>query len=266
MNVVHSESVRSNRLRAMGTEVMVVAQGDCVEAAERIVVGVFSAWDATLSHSRPDSELNRLNDRPGRPVGLSRLLFLVLERALAASRATGGRYDPMLEGLPGAWRAIALDPASRSVVLPPGARLDLGGIATGMAVDAAVAALRRAGLAGALVSAGDALGTCGRPPGRPGWPVAVEGQAEAPACLTGGALATSSGPVSAGLRSATVAAPRCAGAKVAAEVAMVLGPFDGAAFLRDRDLAGLLVPLHGPAVPVGDWPGALEEGGPPSRP
>ncbi len=296
--------LRRDRFPAMGTEILVLAPGPSAELASRIVRGLVEAWEATLSRFRPDSELTRLNARPGRPVRVSALLFTALERALAAARETGGLYDPTLghrlaelgydrsfELLPrsaagrpapvepgGAWRAVALDPTSGTVVVPPGAGLDLGGIAKGMAVDAAAAALRRAGVAEALVSAGGDLAVFGRPPGRPGWPVAVEGVGGPPVWVAHGSLATSSvsrrrwrqgdverhhlldprtgEPAASGLRSVSVAAARCARAEVAAKVALILGPVDGTAFLADRGLSGLLVPDEGPPLAVGGWPAA----------
>jgi FAD:protein FMN transferase len=267
------------------------------------VRGLFDAWETTLSRFRPESELSRLNERPGRPVRASTLLLTVLDRALASARDTDGLYDPTLgrrledlgydrsfelipsvaAGSPparepgGAWRAVALDRASGTVVVPPGVRLDLGGIAKGMAVDAAAAALRRAGVTDALVSAGGDLAVVGRPPGRPGWPVAVDGHDGPPVWVARGALATSSvgrrrwrqgdlerhhlldprtgEPAAGGLRSVTVAASRCARAEVAAKAALILGPRGGRAFLAERGLSGLLLPASGPPLVVGTWPG-----------
>jgi thiamine biosynthesis lipoprotein len=40
------------------------------------------------------------------------------------------------------WQLVRLDPVRRTVTLPPGRRLDLGGIAKGWTVDRAAARLR----------------------------------------------------------------------------------------------------------------------------
>jgi thiamine biosynthesis lipoprotein len=48
-------------------------------------------------------------------------------------------------------------------------RLDLGGIAKGYALDAALAVLRERGLSRALVAAGGDIAAGDPPPGRPGW-------------------------------------------------------------------------------------------------
>ncbi|MCL6595108.1 MAG: FAD:protein FMN transferase [Firmicutes bacterium] len=186
------------RREAMGTWVrVVVPQGaDAAPAWE-----VFAEWEAVLSRFRADSELSYLNARAGRPVRVSRLLYTVAERALAAAAATGGLYDPtVLRALEaagydrtfaalearasaapapaprpflGTWRRVRLDPAASTVHLPPGVGLDFGGIAKGMAVDSALGALEERGVRCALVEAGGDLGVRGRPPGLAAWRVAV---------------------------------------------------------------------------------------------
>src|SRR6185437_5996519 len=65
----------------------------------------------------------------------------------------------------GGWRGIVVDRATRRVTLPAGVGLDFGGIAKGMAVDAALARLRGMGVSCALVNAGGDLAVLGLPPG-----------------------------------------------------------------------------------------------------
>src|SRR5207248_6614299 len=139
-------------------------------------------WERRLSRFRPDSELARLNAADGRPVAAGPLLLGVLREALRAAAATDGQYDPCLgrqladagyarsfaeratwdppaassRRAGGAWRDVEVDARGR-VRLPRGAQLDLGGIAKGMAVDAALDLLAAAGIPAALVSAGGDL-------------------------------------------------------------------------------------------------------------
>ena len=61
-------------------------------------------------------------------------------------------------------------------MLPAGAGLDFGGIAKGMAVDAALDQLRARNLTPALVNAGGDLAVAGQPPDQPDWPIAVPGR------------------------------------------------------------------------------------------
>jgi thiamine biosynthesis lipoprotein len=185
---------------AMGTEVAVLAPaGRAGEAAGR-ARRLFEDWERRLSRFRPDSELARLNAHPGRPVPVGELLYRVLEAALRAARATGGVYDPTMahqlarlgydrsfERVPassprrapagpgGGWREVRMDPAARLVTLPPGVGVDLGGIAKGMAVDAAVERLSAAGLGPVMVNAGGDLRVQGRPPGGGDWWIEIDG-------------------------------------------------------------------------------------------
>jgi len=83
---------------------------------------------------------------------------------LAAARAAVG------------WRALALDRARGAARLGLAhMRLDLGGIAKGYALDAALAELARHGIERALVDGGGDLAAGAPPPGADGWRVGVAG-------------------------------------------------------------------------------------------
>lgn len=153
-------------------------------------------WEEHLSRFLPDSELLYLNRNACIPVHVGPLLFNVLETALAAARATNGLYDPTLlsqlldmgydrtfEDMPatqpattgsaipgGAWRLIRVNREMREVTLPPGIGLDFGGIAKGMAVDAAMDHLREIEITTALFNAGGDLAAMGTPPADDHWP------------------------------------------------------------------------------------------------
>jgi thiamine biosynthesis lipoprotein len=170
-----------------------------------------------------------------------------------------------------------LNRATRCVVLPAGARLDFGGIAKGMAVDAALKMLRDAGIVSALVNAGGDLAVLGLPPQNEDWPVSVPLKDDTRMVpLHHGAIATSGiarrrwsqgtelrhhllDPrvglsASSGLWSVTVVAARCEQAEVAAKVAFVLGIEEGSAFLEHHQLPGLLVASDSTWHMVGPWP------------
>ncbi len=289
--------------QAMGTTVMLLLPEEKGQTQARTVRALFMEWEARLSRFQPTSDLSRLNRAAGRPVLVGSLLATVLEAALAAARATGGLYDPTLlpqlldlgydrsfEQLPayrpdrifspqagGGWRQIQFDAATRIVTLPAAVAVDLGGIAKGMAVDAALQVLRDAGVACALINAGGDLGVLGQPPDASGWVIAVEGVAARPlVSLQGGAMATSGRtrrhwkigeqdrhhlidprtgePAQTGLACVTAVAGRCMQAEVAAKVAFLLGHEEGGRFLLTHGLAGLLVDTQGTMTPVGAWP------------
>ncbi len=288
----------------MGTTVTVLLpQARGAEATR--VEQLFATWQAICTRFDPLSELSRLNAARGEPIVVSELLFHVLSTAIQAASATDGLFDPTLlrsleaigydrdfevlaAGAParlaptsavpatGGWRAIRLDAERRTAQLPAGVGMDLGGLAKGMAVDAAIADLAARGVEVTAVDAGGDLSVLGRPPGAEAWPISIEAPGHPRTIsLRSGALATSSIarrrwrqgtlerhhlidprtglPSTAGLYSASIAAPSCAQAEAAAKAAFLLGLVDGSRFLAERGLAGLLLTVDGTAHPVGPW-------------
>jgi thiamine biosynthesis lipoprotein len=287
---------------AMGTVVSLLMPVDRAADGLRAVQAVFAEWEGVLSRFRPESELSYLNQHAGQPTEVGHLLFQVLETALAAAAASDGLYDPTLlrpmawlgydrsfeqmdsaplpaEAAPpaGGWRGVLLDRHRRLVTLPAGVGLDFGGIAKGMAVDAAMARLRLVGIATALVNAGGDLAVAGLPPGADAWPVAVQGFDRAWVIpLSRGAMATSGVarrqwqqgdrqrhhlldprtglPSSSGLWSVSAVAASCGQAEVAAKTAFLLGPQAGRDFLEHGGFAGLLIDDQGHRLVAGAMP------------
>lgn len=292
-----------HRFAAMGTQVAVIIVADVGERARaelalRRVEALFVAHEMALSRFRPDSELMRLNRAAGKPFQASPLLFAVVHAALAAARATGGLFDPTILGgliaagydrsfeqlpatAPGpveappaptfSWRDVRLDPARRTITLPVGCGLDLGGIAKGWTVDQAAALL--AAFRGYAVDAGGDIRVGGLQDNGLTWTVGVE-DPFAPdrdllmLALTGRAVATSTTarrrwevggqlqhhlidprtgrPARSGVCSATVIATTTARAEVLAKAAVVAGPQAGIQLLtRQPDATGLIVTDEG---------------------
>ena len=255
-----------------------------------------------LSRFRPESDLSRANAGAGRPVQVDRLLVDVTAAALAAARATRGLFDPTLEhelvrigydrsfehvdaSRPsadrprpgGSWNAVEIDRERSTVTVPPGCGLDLGGIAKGMAVDAALDRLAAEGVDTALVSAGGDLAVRGHLPGAAPWTIRVGDEAGGFVVpLLRGALATSGTtrrrwrqgaldrhhvvdprtgePSRSGLQQVTVAAATCRAAEAAATAVLVAGPVLGRRLIEAWGLAGLLVDDSGRTVAAGRWP------------
>lgn len=291
------------QFHAMGTTISALFLEREAERGWNVVRALFSRWEELLSRFLPDSELSYLNSNAGVPVHVGPLLFSVLETALAAARATNGLYDPTLlfqlvamgydrtfEEMPakqsaagqnatpgGAWQFIRINRETREVTLPPGTGLDFGGIAKGIAVDAALDHLRALEITTALVNAGGDLAAMGRPPTCDHWPIAIEGKDRMWVIpFQSGALATSGisrrrwqqgtqmrhhlidprtgESARSGLQSVTVAAARCEQAEVGAKVAFLLGAKAGRAFIEHHGLAGLLVREDGSWTTAGAWP------------
>jgi thiamine biosynthesis lipoprotein len=301
--LVTPDGMSRHVFRAMGTTVSLLLPAD--RSAEAVgIQDVVAEWEATCTRFDSQSELSRLNAAGGRPRVVSALLFEVLWTARRAAEATDGLFDPTLlrsleaigydrdfavlvdeppargprGPLPptGGWRGLELDRARRTARLPAGVGLDLGGLAKGMAVDAAIAHLATRDVGVAAVDAGGDLAVRGLPPGAEAWPIAIEAPDGArTVSLVSGALATSSIarrrwrqgavvrhhmidprtglPSRASLWSTSVAAATCAQAEVAAKAAFLLGPEAGSRFLAARGLAGLFLLPNGSERRAGRW-------------
>lgn len=292
--------VVEHRFRSMGCEVTVLLPADRADA-EPLARQILAGWDARFSRFRRDSELEALNEACGGTFAASQPMLTVLTAALHAARATDGLFDPLLGGrmaelgydrtfdeLPsersekppgewrgGAWREIVIDEVRGTVQLPVGYRVDLGGIAKGMAVDAALEALVADGVPYAAISAGGDLAVAGLPPGHESWQVAIDGPWETVVAVRQGALATSSVlrrrwrvngaerhhlldprtgmPATGPIVQASVAAASCGQAEVAAKMALLSDLPGAIGRLGQHRLAALLFTSAGEAWRVGTW-------------
>ncbi len=181
------------------------------------------------------------------------------------------------QAAPGSWRRVELDRDAGTVSLPADLAVDLGGIAKGWTVDCVALAL--APLGPLLVDAGGDLRAIGTVEDEP-WPIAIEdpfapAQDRSLVRLESGALATSSvggrrwsrghrvfhhvidprtgTSAQSDLHTVTVHAPDAVGADVAAKVALVLGSEDGASYLTQRRVSGLLTTSNGREIVVGHF-------------
>ncbi|MDO8690993.1 MAG: FAD:protein FMN transferase [Dehalococcoidia bacterium] len=290
----------SRIFNAMNTEVMVAVASDgadtcAVEAALCEVERLFAHVEAEASRFRPESELSRLNASSGQPFRASPVLFNLVFMAKAAAQSTDGIFDPTILGAlvtagydrsfdlldqesvsPAAstgsarahsWRDVGLDAQTRTIHLPPGCGLDLGGIGKGWCVDQAAAGFQRFG--NFAVDAGGDIFAGGFQFDGSDWTVGVEdpfmpGDDLAVIKVRDRAVATSTtacrswtrcgrkshhlidprtgAPSQSGVVSATVVAESVANAEVLAKTALLLGPEMGLRFLEERpDVSGLLV-------------------------
>lgn len=282
--------------------------GQVAPAALRLAQSVrfLKQSERRFSRFRETSELSRLNRRAGSPVRVSRPLYRLVTAAMQAAGATGGLFDPtvhralcaagytrdfarladgVVTGLrpmpaPGRFREVRLDPVRRTVTLPLGVGLDLGGIAKGWLADAVLRRLRPYGAA--AVDLGGDVALTEPTPGAPPWLIEVADPRSDDRVLAeislyrGGGVATSGTlrrrwrteqgwqhhlidprtgrPARTDLAGATVAGPSAAAGEVLAKAVLLLGSTQGAAVLaRFPQFAGLLVPHTGTPVRVGTW-------------
>lgn len=275
--------------RAMNADVLVIVAGDPPRAAAAIdlVESLFRAHEAALSRFLPTSELSALNRSAGRAFVASHLLLAVVEAALDAAAATDGLFDPtvlpafvavgydrsferidpatMATDAPprtATWCDVVVDRVARTIELPPGCALDLGGIAKGWTVDRA--AERLAAFRDFAVDAGGDLYAGGsRADGSP-WTVGVA-DPDAPGsdlltlAVRDEAVATSSvarrrwhgghhlidprhgRPARGEVVQATVVSDTVAGAETLAKAALLAGEVDGLRRLVLARADGVLV-------------------------
>lgn len=132
--------------QAMNTDVVLAAEaswGD-VTAGFQAVQRFIERSEAALAGYAGDSELAQLNAAGGALFPASAELFEIVRLALACARQTRGVFDPTISTLPEvagfehstgsspySWEDVQLDESVHGIVLPPGTRLHLGGIAKG---------------------------------------------------------------------------------------------------------------------------------------
>jgi len=212
--------VATHTFRAMGTSVALLgpAGHPAFETAARAVARRFSVEEQRFSRFRADSELSRVNAGAGDTFTVSAPFAGLVALALDAAARTQGRFDPTVhdalvaagydrafdELLAGAraalhpatpcgrWAEVEVD--DRTLTLPAGVHLDLGGIAKGWTADRATEDALASGLPWAAVNAGGDLRLAGE---APPLPVAIE-DPERPdrellrLRMPGGGIATSS--------------------------------------------------------------------------
>ncbi len=193
---------------AMGCEATIeVATATESEAIRAASIGFkkIREIDEVLSDYLASSEVRRLSAEPDRACPISECLFIALERSLTVAAATEGAFDPACGALSRLWREARASqelPSAGALLLArdatgfrhltldrrasvltfdrSGMSLDFGGIAKGLAAQAArdaIVTMGQAGQAGhgvVLVSlAGDVA--CGEaPPWGAGWRIAIE--------------------------------------------------------------------------------------------
>jgi thiamine biosynthesis lipoprotein len=256
-----------------------------------------AAYEDSFSRFRPLSELSRLNAAAGRPFHASVRLYQLVRLALDFAQRSGGLFDAtVLRDLDAAgydrsfelvgrgtkppsrrqptarrasWRDLQLDNEARTITLPAGSGIDLGGLGKGWAID------RLAGILGlpCLVNGGGDVYVAGQPPDAAAWRVGVADPFHPDSDLLvlqlqDRGVATSSSlrrqwrdgdmvlhhlidprtgrPSQSDAVQVTVVAESALLADYHAKVVLLLGAADGAAYLaRERDVEGVIVRKDG---------------------
>ncbi len=281
--------------RAMGTSMLVSLE--CTESDKHILQQVpswFEYWETIFSRFRPESELSRLNRASGSLVQVSTVFWDVLQTALTMEKESGGLvtvglldalnaagYDrsfELLDGSPSDYQInnqldgsvldqIIVNDIDRTVLLPPGMKLDFGGIGKGWAAQQTAATLGKLGPV--LVDAGGDIAVQGILSDGSLWPIGVEDpfhpeEEISQVVLTDMGVATSGKnrrhwmragvfqhhiidprtymPTINDVLSATVIGPNVIQAEMAAKVLNILGSENGMAWLEKKPgLEALLI-------------------------
>ncbi|HET7889477.1 MAG TPA: FAD:protein FMN transferase [Bradyrhizobium sp.] len=297
----------SNKVRRakplLGTFVEIEAAGPSQAELGRAIDAAFeqvAMVHRLMSFHDPDSDVGRLNrDAADRPVRVHAWTFQVLKTSIELHRRSGGIFNvavaPALQamGLLPQHDADAIaqtppPPVHEAIELVDGqmvrfrdrqARIDLGGIAKGFAVDRALDSLRQAGsLAWGLVNAGGDLAACGaelqsayirhpRDPGRVVCRVDFADEALASTARRFDLFRSSETAVSAiidphgqtpanSIDGVTVRASSCMIADALTKIVMISGPAAGA-LLEQCNASALLVTADGELQISPDWQNAV---------
>lgn len=214
-------AIASESWEGLGTRIHVlVGRPRTLGPAVAEVRALLALVDRAYSRFREDSELMAVNGAAGRSVRVSPLLFLAIEGAIRAARATGGAVDPTIghalrvlgydrdfaalppdapaprltiERVPG-WQTIELDRRGRTVRMPSSVSLDLGSTGKALAADLAAAAAYAAIRSGVLVSLGGDIATAGESPAG-GWRINCSEDSRADPTSDGEVVAIRSGAI-----------------------------------------------------------------------
>jgi len=286
--------IYKTEFRAMGSQILAALDTPPARTPQRLdsVPQWFEAWEASLSRFRPESELSLLNQSAGEAHNVSSTLWEVFELSLEANRQSGGLINPLvLDALveagyhtsfeqlatsPSPARAgrpaidlsqIKADALHQTILLPPNAHLDFGGVAKGWAAHKAMRKLKLYGPA--LVDAGGDIAISGlQGDGQP-WPVGIANpflpDQNLHTLRLGRCGVATSGrdyrrwkqenvwkhhiidprtgePAVTDVLSVTIIAPSVTEAEMAAKAILISGSQDGLAWLTARpSFAGLLV-------------------------
>ena len=274
------------RREMMDTWVTISVYDRNPKKAETAINAAFSRIaqvDHEASIFEPKAGAYRLNEQ-GRLDNPSNDLWQIISESIADYKLTGGVFDITVEPLLDLWRYKKgaekqfweLDPTTqqqaisqamtllgadriemitsphRAIVLQPGMKITLGGIAKGYAVDKGLETLRQQGIQHALINAGGDIGAFGGKPNGAKWELALRNPKDKNSsvvtfAISDGAIATSgqyerffdptakvghimdprTGYSSHASSSSSVIAPTCVQADALATAVFVLGPVDG---------------------------------------
>lgn len=264
----------------------------------RVAASTIALLERRWSRFLPDSDISRINSAPGVPVQVHETTLGIIARAVDAWTQTAGVFNPTVgtsliaagydrpfvdlcplsdatnqpASAPG---EIEIHSFPRTVTVPKGVALDLGGLGKGAAADHTVQVLLAAGARGAMVNLGGDLRAEGDGP-PDGWEVILDcpGSADSRTIrIASGAVCTSSTvkrrwqtihgerhhiiepdtgrSTASDLCTATVVGAEAAQCEVLATTAVAVGRERSTDLLQQHHASGLLVDHEGHVHDVG---------------
>jgi FAD:protein FMN transferase len=192
-----------DEFRAMNSQIVLAAEGNPTRVQDgfRKARQLISENEKRFTRFSDNSELAQLNHSAGSWFSASPELFEVLQQAQALRVETHGLFDPSIlpalqqagydrsmdelrqsdprqthlspSTVPSDLSLLRLDPGSRSICLPPGMQIDLGGIAKGWIAERAARQLAQFSKACAVSAGGDMV-LKGLPEGESRWEIGLE--------------------------------------------------------------------------------------------
>jgi thiamine biosynthesis lipoprotein len=266
----------------LGTFVEIAAAGEvrgAVDVAIDAAFAVIARVHVLMSAHDPSSDVGRLNRHAGgRAVTVHPWTEVVLRTALELHRASNGIFAVAVTPVRRrGGEAFELVSPCRARVRRPDARIDLGGIAKGFAVDRAIDVLRSGGIVQGIVNAGGDLAAFGpspevihiRDPRDPARAMCLVEVANAALATSGGRFDPTAALVSTestvidprtaapvtGVLGATVRAHSCMLADALTKIVMAMGEA-AMPLLAHYGASALLVSEHGVHISR-DWQGGV---------
>jgi FAD:protein FMN transferase len=193
-------TVTHERVTVMGTFGELIIVGGTDAASTAWAIERLEQLEQSWSRFRPGSELRDMDCRVGEPAAASPDLIDAVGRALSLWYVTDGYFDPTIRraleavGYDRTFGAVAphgaalaqpavpapgcdgirIDREGRTLLVPEGVAVDLGGIGKGLAADIVATGLVERGARGACVGLGGDVRVAGAPPAGETWPIRVE--------------------------------------------------------------------------------------------
>lgn len=189
--------LKEEELYALDTIITMSVYSDNTEAID-FAENEIKRLEGLLSVTNSDSDVNKINDSAGSFVRVSDECFELIKTAKEVSEATSGFFDVTVYPAVKLWgftsssykvptdsellevkslidyNKIEIDESTKSIRIPEGTSLDLGGIAKGFIADKAAEALKNQGVESALLNFGGNIRLIGSKPQGESFKIAIK--------------------------------------------------------------------------------------------